>query len=143
MRASYQRALVGMRAATDRGMDRTSKNFSLGVIGGIAGLAAMELAQRLMKPFVKTRAPRPTDVFASERNISPLGSHHGPDEDATTAVARIGYEKVVGRAPSPAVQRALSLAVHIGYGLAWAGLVGIVLARPRHAVGAGALFGAA
>jgi hypothetical protein len=118
------------------------KKFSLGVIGGLAGLAAMEVAQWLTRPFVKKPKPRGTNVFASERTISPLGTHHEPDEDATNALARIGYEKIAGQPPSPAVKRALALAIHIGYGLAWAGVVGLALVRPRHTVGAGALFGA-
>lgn len=118
----------------------------IGVAGGIAGLAAMSAAQRLVQPLVKKRAPRPTDVFATERTISPLGSHHRPGESATDALGRLGYQNVVGEEPSDRQQRALSWGVHIGYGLLVAGLFGVVEARARHtlprALGAGALFGA-
>jgi hypothetical protein len=117
----------------------------IGVVGGLAGLAAMSAAERLVQPFVKKRAPAPTDVFATERNISPLGSHHREDESATDAAGRIAYQRVVGHEPSERQERALSWGVHIGYGLFVAGVYGAIEARERRslmrAIRTGALFG--
>ena len=127
------------------------EGLALGLIGGIAGLAAMELAQRLTKPLVRSRAPRPTDVFQSERSMSLVGLHHHEDESATDAIGRLGYEKLLHRVPSEKAKRALSWAVHLGYGLAMAGLYGALRASGhppwrRHRMTAlrdGAIYGAA
>jgi hypothetical protein len=119
-----------------------------GLFGGTAGLAAMELAHWVTRPLVKPRAPRPTDVFATERAISPLGLQHLPDEPPTAAVARIAYQRVAHRPPPDKVKSALSWAVHIGYGLLVAALYGALRTparRRRHttrgAIASGAVFG--
>jgi hypothetical protein len=117
----------------------------IGLVGGVAGLAAMSGAKRLVQPLVKKRAPKPTDVFASERTMSPLGSHHRKDESATDALGRMAFERIVGHEPSDRQERALSWAVHIAYGLLVAGIYGGVGARERRtlarAIRTGALFG--
>ena len=115
----------------------------MGVLGGLAGLAAMQAAYWLTKPVVKKRVPRGTAVFATERSVSPVGIHHRPDEGTTDALARISYEKILRRPPSPRVQRALSLAIHVGYGVLAGGAFAALRHAPRHAVRDGALFGAA
>jgi hypothetical protein len=117
------------------------KNLLLGAVGGLAGLAAMEVARRLTNPFVKTWR-RGAPVFTTDSEV-PFGVRHRPDESATDAIARITYENVLRRQPSPRTQRAMSWAIHIGYGLACAGAFGALARRPRHAVRTGALFGAA
>jgi hypothetical protein len=126
-------------------MNNVITRLGIGELAGIAGLVAMTTTQRLLKPLVKKRAAQPTDVFASERTMSPIGSHHGTNESATDAVGRMAYEQVVGDEPDEGQKRALSWAVHIGYGLAVAGLYGVLEGRKRHslrhAIRTGALFG--
>jgi len=117
----------------------------IGVVGGLAGLVAMDAAKRLVQPLVKKRVPKPTDVFASERTMSPLGSHHRPGESATDALGRMGYQTLFGREPSASEEWALSWAVHIAYGLFVAGAYGAIGARRRRsffrAIRTGAIFG--
>jgi hypothetical protein len=104
------------------------------LIAGAVGLLVMDLVRRGTSPFVKERAPEPTDVFFSEQTISPLGPQHEPGEGATDALGRLAYEKVIGRAPSSETKRALSWAVHIAYGLlvaaAYAAIRGTARRRP-------------
>jgi uncharacterized membrane protein YagU involved in acid resistance len=104
----------------------------------------MELVRRGTGRFVAARTPKPTDVFATERSISPFGPQHGPDEGATEALGRIAYERVVGHPPSPEAKWTLSWAVHIAYGLAVAMAYGAIRGgRTYRPVRDGALFGAA
>jgi hypothetical protein len=124
-------------------MQSLLKRAGLGVVGGIAGLAAMEIVQRLTRPLVNKRAPARTEVFATGRSMSLIGQHHRRDESATDALARIAYEKIAHRDPPESTKSALSWAVHLGYGLATAAVYGALPVRARHAVGAGALFGVA
>jgi hypothetical protein len=119
-----------------------------GLLAGAAGLAAMQLAHWATRPLVRRRAPRPTDVFATERAMSPLGLRHLPDEAATAALARIAYQRVAHRPPPDRLKPVLSWAVHIGYGLLVAALAGVLRASGRRgghttqgAVVSGALFG--
>jgi hypothetical protein len=125
------------------------QGLKLGLLGGMAGLAVMQLAQWMMHPLVKPRARRPTDVFATERSMSPLGVHHLPDEGATDAIARIAYQRVAHRQPSKQLKSALSWGVHVGYGLLVASLYGALRTPERQrrhsvrdAIRRGAVFGA-
>jgi hypothetical protein len=118
-----------------------------GLLGGAAGLVAMELVKRLTAPLARRRAPRPvTDDLTARSSTSVVGRHHTPEESATDALGRILYESVAGHPPSPATKRKLSWAVHIGYGLVVASIYAAVRGgRDRRAAGAvagGALFGA-
>ncbi len=124
-------------------MQHRSKNVLAGLVGGVAGLAAMQVLRWLTKPIVRPNPPRGTEAFATDRSMSLVGIRHRPAESATDALARIGYEKILRRPPSPRAQRALSYAIHYAYGLCWAGIVGALLERPRHPVRTGALLGAA
>jgi len=130
------------------------KGFGLGLLGGVAGLVGMRLAQRLAAPIVKPRAPGSTDVFVTE-STSLLGWRHGPDEAANEALARIAYEALLHRAPSTRTKQRLAWLFHVGYGLLMAALYGALAPpsgrgarrRPGHAtrraVRSGAAFGAA
>ena len=97
-------------------MDTLRSVLKVAVAGG-AGLAVMELVRRGTAPWIKQKEPEPMDVFATERSMSLYGVHHQPDESATDAIGRLAYEKVTGEEPTPSTKRALSWAVHIGYGL--------------------------
>lgn len=128
-------------------MRNLPRKLGYGLLGGAAGLLAMELVKRATAPLVQRGVPRPTDAeLAARAATSVAGRHHGPEESATDALGRIAYQRVTGRAPSPAIQRKLSWAVHIGYGLVVASLYGAVRGgRDRgvaRAMLGGALFGA-
>lgn len=115
-----------------------------GTLGGIAGLAAMKWAMDRTARFVRQRAPRASDVFASERSMSLVGVQHEEGESATQALARLAHQRVTGRPPSPERKQALGQAVHTGYGLAMAALYGFARARRGGLdLRAGALYGAA
>ncbi|HEX3476964.1 MAG TPA: hypothetical protein VHT91_18195 [Kofleriaceae bacterium] len=127
-------------------MRNLRSKLAYGLLGGAAGLLAMELVQRATAPLVK-RVARPAGEPSTARpSISVIGVHHDPDESQTDALGRIAYQTVTGRMPSPRTQRTLSWAVHIGYGLAVASLYGVIRGgRDRgvtRAVLGGALFGA-
>lgn len=117
-----------------------------GLLGGAAGLVAMELVRRVTAPLVQRRAPPPGADAGTARAPSAVGRHHGPDESATDALGRIVYENLAGHAPSPVAKRTLSWAVHIGYGLVAASIYAAARGgRDRgiaRAVAGGALFGA-
>jgi hypothetical protein len=136
-----------MPAASLAVMRNLRRKLGYGLLGGAAGLLAMELVRRATAPLARRGAPRPTDEELTARSsTSVVGRHHGPDESATAAFGRILYESVAGRAPSPATRRKLSWAVHIGYGLVVASLYGAIRGgRDRSVAGTvigGTLFGA-
>lgn len=118
------------------------RGLAFGFLGGVAGLVVMEVIRRTTARFVsqERRAPKPTDVFFTERVMSPLGPHHSPGESATGAVGRLAYEKLVGHEPSEEVQSRLSWLVHIVYGLVVAAGYGALHAHARHPIRDGALF---
>lgn len=124
-------------------MRELGNRIGFGLIGGAIGLVVMEVVRRTTKPLVKRRAPQPQDVFATGRSMSLIGVHHDEEEAATSAIGRIGYEKIVGHRPSKKMTRALSWGVHIGYGLVVAALYGAIRGESRHVVRDGALFGTA
>ncbi|MDB4956794.1 MAG: hypothetical protein JWO36_4363 [Myxococcales bacterium] len=120
------------------------KGLGRGLIAGIAGLAAMRLGLRIIRPIVRDRAPRPIDVFATARSMSLVGVQHHADEAATDAIARIAYEKLLHHEPSPPQKQRLSSLVHLGYGLAVAALYGAITSRRDvDALRSGFLLGAA
>lgn len=125
-------------------MHQRRHGFVLGGLGGAAGLAAMELVRAITRP-VMPPVRKPGDVVGAEddRSMSLVGPRHRPDESATDALGRILYEKILRRPPSPRVQHALSWAIHVGYGLAWAGVFGAIGRPSRRTLHTGALFGAA
>lgn len=72
--------------------------------------------------------------------MSMIGTHHQPDESATDAVARIGYEMIARRPPTQKAKRAMSWAVHIGYGLKLGALYGALRGETRHPLRDGLVF---
>ena len=124
-------------------MHRIRRGIGIGFVGGIVGLAAMELVRRLTAPLTK-RAREPTEVFVRARSMSLIGPHHEPGESATAALGRLGYHKLVGEPPSKATKAKLSWAVHIGYGLLVASAYGAIRGDTHgHAIRDGIAFGAA
>lgn len=121
-------------------MHERMKGLGLGLLGGIAGLVGMHLAQRLAAPIVKPRAPGSTDVFVTE-STSLFGWRHGPDEAANEALARIAYEALLHRAPSPRMKQRLAWLLHVGYGLVVASIHGALRTPSRHVIRSGAVFG--
>ena len=137
----------GMPTASLDAMRKLRNKLGYGLLGGAAGLLAMELVKRATAPLVKRRAPSPAgEELTARSSISVIGEHHTPEESATDALGRIVYETVTGRAPSPGAQRKLSWGVHIVYGLVVGSLYGAIRGgRDRgvaRAVLGGALFGA-
>jgi hypothetical protein len=132
-----------MLAAARHAMHDITRGLGLGLIGGIAGLFAMRFAQRVVSPFVKDRAPKPMEIFATERSMSLVGPQHGIDEAANEALARIAYEKLLRREPSEAAKRRLAWLLHAGYGMVAAAIFGALRRSGRHAIRAGAVFGTA
>ncbi len=119
------------------------RGLALGIVAGGVGLLAMEVVRRATAPLVKKRAHKPTDVFVTARSMSQVGVHHEPDESATAAIGRMGYEKLVGEEPSQETKSDLSWAVHIGYGLLVAsGYLALRGHARGHLVRDGLLFGA-
>ena len=111
-----------------------------GVIGGAAGLLAMELVRRTSAPLVEKWARAMPAHPPHRRSMSVIGTHREADESATDAMGRIAYEKVVGRAPTAKAKRAASWAVHLGYGLELGALYGVLRAESSHPVRDGLAF---
>lgn len=123
---------------------RRDARLAAGAIGGVAGLAAMQLVKLLLSPLGRSRLRKPTDVFATERSMSPLGPTYRPGEGTTDAIARIAYARVFGREPSPKLQTALSWGVRIGYGVIAATVFELIRgARNPQPVRDGIVFGTA
>ncbi len=99
----------------------------------------MRLVQSRTDSFVREPHAKPTDVFATERTLSPLGTHHRPDESPAEALARIAYTRLVGHEPTAEHTRALAQALRVTLGC----IAGIVLARTLRSLGRGAASGVA
>ncbi len=96
------------------------KRSLLGVAGGAAGTAAMNLYMTGMNSLHK-KAGGGGDGAAQEQpkqhDISLVGRQHQPGESAPAALARLGYRKVTGREPDEQTKNKLSNLVHWGYGI--------------------------
>src|SRR6187455_2459064 len=103
-----------------------------GLLGGAAGLLAMEVVRRMSAPLVEKGAGAMPAHPPHRRSMSVIGTHHEADESATDAIGRIAYEKVFGHSPSANAKRAASWAVHIGYGLELGALYGVLRGETRH-----------
>jgi hypothetical protein len=103
-----------------------------GVIGGAAGLLAMEVVRRVTSPLVEKWAHASPAHPPHRRSMSAIGTHHYPDESATDALGRIAYEKITGHGPTAKAKRAASWAVHIGYGLKLGAIYGLLRAETCH-----------
>ena len=127
-------------------MNSTLRGTLFGLLGGVAGLAAMRLYWNLATgllgedPRQLTRE-EPPDALDE---MSIVGRQAEEDESSTAAVGRIGYEVAEGHEPPEGLKPELSQAVHWGYGLTMAGLYGALrgVRENRDAPG-GLLFGTA
>jgi hypothetical protein len=103
-----------------------------GVLGGAAGLLAMELVRRVTSPLVEKWARAMPAHPPHRRSMSVIGTHHEGNESATDAIGRIAYEKLTGHTPTAQAKRAASWAVHLGYGLELGALYGLLRGETRH-----------
>jgi uncharacterized membrane protein YagU involved in acid resistance len=101
-----------------------------GVLGGLAGLlamgAVMHQTRKLLPKNVHRDLPKGEDP-----SWSIVGDHHEPNESATGALGRMGYERITGERPSPELEEQLSNVVHWTYGLAVGAVYGLIRGRRR------------
>ncbi len=117
----------------------TWKRYLIGLAGGVAGTAAMDLYQRAIKRNGSTPSEPP-----KMHDISVVGRKHEPDESATAALGRLAYRSIKGADPDPKTKTRLSYLVHWGYGIDMGGTYAVLRGRKRHLDWAGGLaFGAA
>jgi hypothetical protein len=119
----------------------------IGMIGGAAGLLAMQAYWQKVAPQIKenvnlggTEAYPPA---ADLDDISVAGQQHQEDESSTAALGRMIYHAVTGKEPeSEETKEQLSNLVHWGYGLLQGGLYGAMRAGNGHSRGLDLLGGA-
>jgi hypothetical protein len=107
------------------------KGFVAGAVGGIAGVAAMNLYQRGVKPLLD-RSNNGEDGRARRHDISLIGRQHRFQESSTAALGRIIHEKMTKTEPDDRTQKQLSNAVHWGYGITMGGIYGLVRGKRRN-----------
>ena len=123
------------------------KGLVLGMLGGVAGTAAMGYYWQAVTaltgedPRTKTSEGGPHELDS----ISLVGTQHEADESSTAALGRVGYESLVGEEPgSDGTKSTLSTLVHWSHGTLMGGAYGAL----RGAAGVpdlrgGLVFGAA
>jgi hypothetical protein len=114
-----------------------------GVIGGMAGLLAMELVRRVTAPLVEKWAHAMPAHPPHRRSMSVIGTQHEANESATDAIGRMAYERMFARSPTAKAKRAASWAVHIGYGLDLGAFYGLLRGTTRHPARDGLAFACA
>ncbi|MGQ0571053.1 MAG: hypothetical protein ACT4P5_16250 [Armatimonadota bacterium] len=123
------------------------KGFTLGIVGGVAGLFAMawywQTAASLSDGDPRKWKGRATSHALD--SISFVGKQHEDGESASAAVGRMAYELLTGKKPrSKETRETLSNLVHWVVGMALGGAYGAVRGRTSEPDGAGGLtFGTA
>jgi hypothetical protein len=107
------------------------KGFVLGVVGSVAGLAAMSLYWQYVAPQLsggEENSQEETEGGNGQQrpfdNISLVGKYYREEESSTEALGRRLYENVTGYTPRSETREMLSYLIHWGYGLAQGGLYG-------------------
>jgi hypothetical protein len=110
----------------------------LGLIGGAAGVMAMDLYMRKVGPLLFGDQERAEGGDRGQRRGSPagpladislVGQHHRGDESATAALGRMAYREVTGNPPDAETKTTLSHTIHWGYGVLQGGLYGVARAQ--------------
>jgi hypothetical protein len=99
------------------------KGFVLGLVGGAAGVCAMNTFMAHSSELFK-KLPG-DDLAAEPRSASLVGKQHREGESSTAALGRILYRQAAGSEPqSEELKSTLSNLVHWGYGIAMGGAWG-------------------
>lgn len=113
------------------------KGFTLGALGGIAGVLAMQaywktVTSQLGQDPRKMSKPEPTpEQLRWLDDISVVGSNHQPGESSTAALGRIMYRTLAGQEPqSEETRTLLSYLVHWVISMGVSGLYG-AFRRPK------------
>lgn len=120
------------------------KGLVLGAVGGVAGTVAMGYYWQAATALAgqDPREETSDDGPGALDSISLVGKQHRDDESSTSALGRIGYQKLAGAEPSEEAKTTLSNVVHYSYGALTGGLYGALRgAGPLLDLRGGALFG--
>ncbi len=105
------------------------KGLALGVVGGVAGVLAMQYYWQAVTALTG-QDPRKATTDAGPHaldNLSLVGQQHEADESSTAAVGRLLNAAATGKEePKKETKATLSTLVHWGYSLTVAGLYGAV-----------------
>ncbi len=102
------------------------EGFALGLVGANLGLLAMTLYQNYAaKPIFEASPESDKNPSGSLDSISAVGKQHKEGESSTAALGRMVHEKITGEEPkTDEAAKALSYAVHWGFGMLMGGLYG-------------------
>lgn len=117
-------------------MTDTSKDLLIGLLGGAAGVIAMDLFSQKIMPMLTQSDEQNDEQNASKQkgngqeqqtehaldSISVIGEHHRPNESSTAALGRILYHWTTDENPDKSTKSTLSYLVHWGYGIAQGGV---------------------
>ena len=118
------------------------KGWTLGLIGGAAGVAAMDAFMSRSGKFFEEWAP--AEAPRQHDDVSLVGRQSHDDESPTAAVGRLLFEKVMGREPrSEETKEFLSTLVHWTYGIKVGGFYGALRRHRGPDVSGGLAYGAA
>ncbi|MEZ4711785.1 MAG: hypothetical protein R3A44_31625 [Caldilineaceae bacterium] len=106
----------------------TGKDLLMGLVGGIAGVIAMDLFSQQIMPLLTQNGDQSSDHQNGQSqdnqqeqpldSIALIGEHHRKNESATAALGRIFYHWATDEDPDKKTKTALSYLVHWGYGIA-------------------------
>ena len=104
----------------------------LGLAGGVAGTAAMNLYMKGMQKVLKEKSHLSREQSGrqtAEHDISIIGRQHRPGENAAVALGRIAYTRLERREPDDQTKSKLGNLVHWGYGTDMGGVYGLIRGR--------------
>ncbi|MBC7810360.1 MAG: hypothetical protein H7175_04400, partial [Burkholderiales bacterium] len=110
----------------DEGKPNRPKGFVVGLIGGIAGMAAMQLYWRYAAPrlFPEDTLMQPPDLPAALDEFAITGKQYRTGESAREAISRIVFNGITGVEPSYEKKAMLSAIGIWLYGMFLGGLYG-------------------
>lgn len=131
----------------------TGKDLLIGLLGGVAGVIAMDLFSQQIMPLLTQNDEQSGNGQNGQGqgkqqeqpldSIAVMGEHHRPSESSTAAIGRMLYHWATDEDPDKATKTTLSYLVHWGYGIAQGGAYATIRG-PVEGVDAlgGAAFGA-